>query len=146
MNENRYAPPVAAVADVADEIHRPRPRQVVWAVRLLWATLILWVLQMGFDFVRAPPVAIAGVVLPTSFMVAFAGYVNICIYRGRNWARILTLLLTILSTALVLFGPSDPTDSTLERVFTAVNTTSDVVCMYLLFTSPGSTWFKRRAR
>ena len=147
MTDERYAPPIATVSDIADELPLPRPTQVVWAVRLLWATLILWVLQFWSDMESTPSVAaVVPVLVVESFMVAFAGYVNICIYRGRNWARILTLVLTILSTALVIFGPNDPTASTLEHVFAVVNSTSDVVCIYLLFASPGAGWFKKRMR
>lgn len=146
MNDDHYAPPVAIVSDVTDEIDRPRPRQVTWAICLLWATLILWVHEVGFGAVRAPASAAAVQVLLTSLTVALAAYVYLSIYRGRNWARILILILTILSTAAVLFGPTYSTDSTLERVLTAVKATSDVICMYLLFASPGSTWFRRRAR
>jgi hypothetical protein len=146
MNENHYAPPIAVVADITDEMSRPRPGQVIWAVRLLWATMIVWVLQDAFSVRSSPASVIAVHVVLTGVTVAIAGFVYSRIHRGYGWARNLMLVWTVPSTAAILFAPSYSTDSTLDRVLTAVKETSDVVCMYLLFASPGSVWFKMRAR
>ena len=146
MNENHYAPPTAVVADITDEVHRPRPGQVIWAVRLLWASMIVWVIQDAFSVRTSPASVIAVHVALTSLTVAIAGFVYSRIYRGNGWARKLMLVWTVLSTAAVLFVPSYSTDSTVDRVLTGLKETSDLVCMYLLFVSPGSRWFKRRER
>ncbi len=124
----------------------PRPMQVVWAVRLLWATTICSIPQVYLEAMRAPSkgALISGLVAEV-LLTAFACYLYVCIHRGKNWARIVTLIFTLLGTALVVFGPDVPGLSVFERIFTAVSTTSDIVCMYLLFASPGSAWFRKRS-
>ena len=145
MSNNRYAPPVAVVREVADEEVRPRPMQVVWAVRLLWATTICSIPQFYMEAVRAPSTGamVVGLVVEGLF-TAFGCYLYVCIHRGKNWARIVTLIFTVLSTVMVLFAPDVPGPSAYERIFTVINTASDIACMYLLFAPPGSAWFRRR--
>lgn len=136
MNNHRYAPPVAEVDDIADNARSPRPTQVVWAVRLLWATTLLSIPEFYFEAVRARSIGamVTGFAIE-AVMTAFACYLYVSIYRGKNWARIVTLIFTVLSTAMVIFGPALPNRSGYEQLLTWLNTVSDVVCMGLLFTS-----------
>ena len=64
MSNNRYAPPVAAVGDIAEE-RPPRPLQVTWAVRLLWATTICSLPQLYASAVHAP--STAGLIVTLAF-------------------------------------------------------------------------------
>jgi hypothetical protein len=145
MINNRYAPPEAVVGEVADEIRIIPPTPVVWAVRLLWATTLFAIPQFYFSATRAPSATALIVALVFEAVVtAFACYLYVCIYRGRNWARIVTLIFTVLSTVLVVFGPTLPSSSSFERIVSVLNTVSDIVCMYLVFAPPGSAWFRSR--
>jgi len=146
MNNNRYAPPAAEVGDMDDEARPPRPMQVVWAVRLLWATTLLSIPEFYFEAMRArSTVAMFTGLFLESAMTAFGCYLYVSIYQGRNWARVVTLIFTVLGTAMVVFGPALPNRLSHEQLFMWVNTVSDIVCMVLLFTSPGSRWFKNPA-
>ena len=146
MNNNRYAPPVADVGDIADEARAPRPMQVVWAVRLLWASAVFSIPELYFEAARARSAGamIAGLVFE-AVVTAVACYLYVCIYRGKNWARIVTLIFTGISTAMVVFGPALPSRTSFDHFFTWLNTVTDIACMCLLFTSAGSRWFKSRA-
>ena len=146
MNDSRYAPPVAEVVDIADEARAPRPMQVVWAVRLLWASTVFSIPEFYFEASRARSAGalLAGWVFEAG-MTAFACYLYVCIHRGKNWARIVTLIFAVLSTTMVVFGPTLPGRSSLDHVFTWLNTGTDIACMCLLFTPAGSRWFKGQA-
>ncbi len=146
MNNNRYAPPIADVGDIADDARASRPLQVVWAVRLLWATTLFSIPEFYLEATRARSAGamITGLVVE-AVVTAFAFFLYMSIYRGKNWARIVTLIFTILSTAMFLFGPALPNRSSYEQVLTWLNTVSDILCMGLLFTPASSRWFKNRA-
>jgi len=145
MTDNPYAPPVAIVGDMADAAALPRPRQVRWAVRLLWASTVLALPEALVDAARAPTLThLIGGLLVEALMLAFACWLYVCVNRGRNWARIVLLLLTLLGTGVVVFAPLSRGTTTFEQVFTWLNTACDVVCMGLLFSPPASAWFRRR--
>ena len=146
MNTNRYAPPFANVDEPSDEPRAPRPMQVVWALRLLWASTVLSIPETWFEATHAPstPALIVGVALE-AIMIAIACYLFVCIHRGRNWARIVTLIFTVLSTAVVVFGPPLPDRSTLDQACVWINTVSDIVSMGLLFMPASSSWFRKQA-
>jgi hypothetical protein len=147
MDSNRYAPPVAVVGEPPEEAPAPRPKPVVWAVRLLWATLLLSLVQLYIEAMGATSVhAMLAGLIGSAIGIAIACVLNVCIGRGRNWARLVTLGFTLLSTAVVAFGPGLARPSAFERVFIPLNTVSDIVCICLLFTPAASQWFRRRIR
>ncbi len=117
----------------------------MWSVRLLWASTLLSIPSFCLEVMRAPSLAamVGGLVVQVP-ATAFACYLYVCIRKGRNWARVVTLLFTLLSVGLLLLMPSMPGTTTYEKVFGWANAASDVVCMVLLFTPSGSAWFRRR--
>ena len=146
MTNYRFAPPVAIVGDVAEAAPLPRPAQVRWAVRLLWASMVLALPEAIVEEARAPTMAhLVGGLLIEAVMLLFACWLYVCVTRGRNWARIVLLLLTLLSTGMVVLVPLARGATPLEQVYTWLNTVCDVVCMGLLFSPPASAWFRRRA-
>jgi hypothetical protein len=61
---------------------------------------------------------------------------------GRNWARIVMLVLTVLGVgSMLLSGDETPP---LMRAVSVVDTIIDVTAMVLLFRMPGSAWFAAR--
>lgn len=75
-------------------------------------------------------------------MCIFSACVNVMVYRGKNWARLVILFSLVLS-ALMLYSPSG--DSTaIERALEVLLFVLDAVTVYLLFREPGSLWFKHR--
>lgn len=124
-----------------------RPSQVVLAMKLAFVGAVVGLIatSMSWDYYSA-------LVGPTWFVVhqALALIVTIWIYYkmyvGRNWARILYLLLSlagILSysnwTVRALFASAPP----IARISTIVNIGVNIAILWLVFTVPGSKWFKR---
>ena len=63
--------------------------------------------------------------------------------NGRNWARIIMLLLTGLGVFSMLLG-GDNTPS-LVRTISVIDTVIDITAMVLIFRTPGSAWFASKA-
>ena len=143
----RYAPPGTEVADPAQIPALPaRPRQVQIAVALLWLSLALGIPEAALG-TRQPDEGGMGVVLMVIMLLIFGlvGFLNVKVYQGRNWARIVMLLLTVLSV-LVMLIPSDESQAQgpLLQGLYLFDVLIEVVAMYLVFSKPGSLWFKRR--
>jgi hypothetical protein len=142
---NPYAPPLAAVADPISPAPLHRPRQVVVATWLLWAALALgiakWMLEWGSVDSALPlhiamPAAVAGFAIRAWLMTK--------IDAGRNWARVTFLVLSLwgfvafLATASRVFARS-PTSAILKvSIYVLL-----LAAFSLIFTRPGSEWFKR---
>jgi len=145
MNDNRFAPPEAAVADVPAVPAEPPPAKVVLAVRLLWAGWVASVVLICLH--RSGLVAAVAVVafaLELLYMV-FAGYLNFCIGRGRNWARITSLVLAGVGLVSVAFVPDPLGKGVAEHVLNGVGWVCEVVGLALLFAPTASAWFKRQS-
>ncbi len=143
----RYAPPGTEVADPALVPALPaRPRQVQVAVALLWLSLVLGIPEAVLG-TRQPDEGGMGAVLMVIMLLIFGlvGFLNVKVYQGRNWARIVVLLLTVLSVLVMLF-PSDESQAqgpVLQGLY-LFDVLIEVVAMYLVFSKSGSLWFKRR--
>jgi len=113
---------------------------------MLWASVLLSIPSMYLAAGRAPSKAILVAELVFElFMTAIAVWLLVYLGRGRNWARIVMLILTMLSAAAMVFEPAlQP--PTIETVCAQVNTVVDVVCLVLLFRPSSSAWFARRGR
>ena len=147
MDNDRYAPPTARVADTPPRDPASRPRQVTLAVRLLWASLLLALPSFYIAMDHAPEDASNGVIIVVQIiLMALAGYLNLCIGQGRNWARIVALILTVLSLLMVFFLPTPPDETVIEQLINGVSSVLDVVAMVLIFTQPGASWFNGAAR
>jgi hypothetical protein len=147
MERNPYAPPVSTVADSA-EIRGERPKEVTLAVKLLWTSLLLGVAGMFLQPLNATaPAQWIGVIIGAGAVFAIWAWIVSKIAKGRNWARVLFLVLVILGlvvTVLVM-----PTAMAIYRarplngVISLINVVIEVVTMYLLLTAPARAWFKQ---
>jgi peptidoglycan/LPS O-acetylase OafA/YrhL len=141
--DNRYTPPAATVADIPPSDRGPRPDRVRTAVALLWASLGLGVATWVLGMVRDPETHFSVfIVVFTLLLLVFGAWVNAMVYWGKNWARILTLVLTLLSLLFVFVPVEGSTTSPIEDVITFVDLALCIAAVYLLFTRPGSLWFK----
>jgi len=83
--------------------------------------------------------AAPGIVLYMAFLTA----ANVAMWRGRNWARIVFLIFSILSVLTFVQVLGQGVQATLtELVLFVVSTVLDVMVSYLLFTKPGALWFR----
>jgi hypothetical protein len=64
--------------------------------------------------------------------------------RGRNWARIVLLVLVLISFLSFLGTMGEMlSHPAIEIVLNVVTLAIDAVAVYLVFTKPGALWFRR---
>lgn len=144
MNEP-YAPPTATVADPALAVPAA-PRQVSLALRLLWVSLLLGVPLLVMSTQRLPEGgATVFTVVFQLLIFALVAWLYVCIARRRQWARIVTLLLTLLGLVFMVWAPTPDDTSVVERLIAGLSTVLDLAAMVLLFGAPASRWFRAEA-
>ncbi len=146
MANNPYDPPRAPVSD------SPRrgepPKQVIWSVWLMRLSLVI-----GYSSLFLVPDMTAQMgAVPAETRSASIGFFFIAlaltalvylwliqnVKTGRNWARVIMLLLTGLGVFSLLIGAEAPP---LVRTISVVDTIIDITAMVLIFRAPGSAWF-----
>jgi hypothetical protein len=146
VRDPRYAPPSTEVADPPVVPVLPsRPRQVQVAAALLWLSLILGIPE-GMLSVRQFDEAGMGAAFAVVMLPLFGlfGFVTVKIYQGMNWARIVMLVLTALSVLMMLFPSTESrAEGPLLQGLYLLDVLIEVVAMYLVFSKPGSLWFRR---
>jgi len=157
LHTSPYAPPRAQVADI--EPGGPpmaRPPQVTRAVKCLWAVFAIGVVFTVWTLAK-PSAQYLRTVGPASqsnyWLVSLGVYtliflLSIWLYRaigrGRNWARILFLILSglsLLSLPLIFFSVKAGTQSLIEGLVSIVNLGISFYACYLLLTAPAREWF-----
>ena len=147
MSHNPYAPPSASVADPVPQAIE-RPREVLIAVRLLWATLALAAVGIFFTPSQA---ALAGlwtyVVIALAVVGVLWAWVIYKIYQGANWARVLFVVLVGLGILFLLISwrtyvatfrasPMAAADSITQTVL-------EIIAAVMLFSQNSNAWFAR---
>lgn len=146
MSDNPYAPPKSEV-EVAEreEVTAERPRQIVWAVQLAAFNYALGLLCLVFawDFF-ARMQSMASMIGSQAFTLVIVFWLYYKIFQGRNWARIVWLVFSLLGLAMMPFtyklldaGPP------VLKVQMLLGLGITLVIMWLLFFSPGKLWFRR---
>lgn len=146
VERNRYAPPGSDVADAPASGRSPmaRPRTVTVAVLFMVASLVVSLLvdtPVQVRAVRAGEQPVFTLVILVVFDV-FAAWLIARVHAGRNWARIVSLALLAIGLAVAWAEPSLAGDTAIQVVAAVVTTVLDAVGMVLLFTRPGSAWFR----
>lgn len=150
MERNPYAPPVSPVADPT-ELRGPRPKEVTRAVRLLWVSLVLSIAGLFMQPTRAASheeQVVVTTTLVVGGVIGFGlwGWVLLKIGAGRNWARIVFIVLTIIGLAITPFvmpySLSVYRTQPLSGVSAAANAILELAALYLLLTAPARAWFK----
>jgi hypothetical protein len=140
---NPYSPPKSGVEDAArGRLVAERPRQVVHATALLWLSLVFALVAFFLESRRNPD-DWATDLISLAIVLAISLTVNIALWRGRNWSRWLTLVFTALSFLIVPTWFVEPTAlPPLELTFNGIAVVLDLVVLYLVFTEPGSLFFR----
>ncbi len=144
MNRNPYAPPGATVADGDQEPAREQPLAIRRAVVLMWASLSLNILILVIDWrfqISQTPVLV--LLVSQAFGIGLAVWLIVKITAGRNWARIVYLVL--LALGLIFIVP-EILDSASRAAHVAglrmIELGMDFATMYLVF-FPGRDWFRK---
>jgi hypothetical protein len=148
MADNPYIPPKSDVRDVGpDRLLAERPRQVVHATLLLWISFVLAVPVSYWEYRRAPEDTAAAVLIFIALVLVLVIAVNIGVWRGRNWARVVFLAFLVLSIVIFL-GTLGKTleHPVIEIVLNVIGLAIDGIVAYLLLTKPGSLWFRSTGR
>lgn len=144
MTHNPYSAPRSAVTD-SPPPPMGRPRIVGIAVALLWTEVALGLLDSLLDWKQVTTGEAAPVVLIVDVVfVGLSVLINIMIWRGRNWARIVALVLTMLG--VVSLAPvigAEFARAPFVTVLVMIELLLDAIALYLVFV-PGRQWFARR--
>jgi len=154
---NPYAPPAATVSDVeAPAAPRARPRSVTLGIAVLWANAALALLYNGL-FLRTrvpdlPSPMFAAILLVYALLgVGIAAWVSIKLARGRNWMRM--LLLVVMLIALLSLTVLLRNWAIVQRLYanapalgalSGLRLILDIVLLALLFTPTANAWFRPR--
>jgi hypothetical protein len=145
MSSNPYSPPKAAVRDrPAVPVLLERPKHITVAIWLLWTSLAFGIPLGYFDYLRVEDEEYSALSLVMGGVFLVIGILlNIFITRRHNWARVVYVALVAISLAFVPFLVTEWVDHPFYEVALTVATiVLDVIVVYLLFTKPGSLWFR----
>jgi hypothetical protein len=137
--DDPHSPPEAAVGGHGPvRVLGTRPPQIVQAIALLWISTMLGF----FSSVSENDESWATLIVAALVMLAVTVVLSVGLWRGRNWGRLVYLILVALSFAefLSLWGISETPK--VEVALEAVSFVADAGSFFLLFTQPGSLWFR----
>ena len=148
MSNNPYAPPNSRVEDVqVTSLPRTRPPQILLAIRLAAIGYVLGLVSivLSWDYYSTLQ-STAALVGNQLFTAAIMFWIYYKIYVGRNWARIVLLVFSVIGTAMMfssmvmnvlLAAPM------IAKVQMAIGLLINVTVLWLLFVSPGRHWFSK---
>ena len=150
MARNPYEPPGSPVSE-STRRGEP-PKQVIWSVWMMRISVVigyasLFLVQDLTAALGDVPAETRSASMVFFFIVlALTAVVYLwliqCVKDGRNWARIVMLLLTVLGVLSMLMGADE--GPAVIHVISVVDTFIDITAMVLLFRAPASDWFTSR--
>ena len=153
IDTSPYAPPKSAVADAQVAAPTETPWQVKRAVKCLWFVfgfgmlIALWSIvgPKGMQTVgprMGPGPFFMGMMYVIIFLISYWLYSAIA--KGRNWARILYLVLTVFGALYIpfmIYAIMIGTQPMLEGIGGLINNAIGFYVFYLLVTRPAREWF-----
>jgi hypothetical protein len=126
-----------------------KPRAVALAVYLLWGSLAVGLAKIPLDFPSLAAIPSPAIVWSAiAIVLALYGFLFLKIASGRNWARITFLVFFLLG--LILAWPTLSSEFARAPAVGVLSIAQGIMqgyAIFLLFTSPGKTWFqKEKAR
>jgi hypothetical protein len=115
-----------------------RPHQIVQAIALLWISTTLGF----FSSVSENDESWAKLIVAALVMLAVTVVLSVGLWRGRNWGRMVYLILVALSFTAFLASWGVAERPAVEVALEAVSFVADAGGFFLLFTQPGSLWFR----
>jgi hypothetical protein len=151
MNENRYAPPNAPVADIDQAASLERPKVVKIGAWMMWSEVVFGVPGVVFAMLNLPAklatgvahvTVIVGLVVVLGF-IALGAWFTWMAYQGRNWARIVQLVFMILG---LLSGwwtlKASFAKSTYDGVVSVIQYVLNTAGVVLLFVPSANAWYR----
>lgn len=123
-----------------------KPMQVRCAVGLFYLALLLSLIQpfiVSSAMARPPAAIVLAMAIAAVMTVFLIEFVSI----GRNWARVTYLVLTVLSLPWSLLYLQDRLmHSPLAATSIVVQLAAHAAGLWLVFSAPGSVWFRMREK
>jgi hypothetical protein len=119
---------------------RQRPPQILHAIALLWISTSLGATAAVLGVQRAGG-AWDAIAVTVGLMLIIMSVLSVMVWRGRNWARILYVVLVATSLASFLAAWGVAERPPFEVALEAVSYVADAGSFFLMFTAPGSSWF-----
>jgi hypothetical protein len=139
VTHNPYRPPEADIGDGGPaRLPSVRPHQIGQAIALLWISASL---GLSAGFLEAA-MDRAALVVGVLMMLALTVVLSVAIWRGRHWSRVLYLVLVAASLAQFLSSWGTVERLPVSIALEAVSFVADAGSFVLLFTKPGSLWFR----
>jgi hypothetical protein len=148
---NPYSPPKSTVADAEDRINAgEKPRNVKIAMLLLWASFGLGLLGSVIKVVKGeyPPVLSLPVAIVIYSLAQLpAVWFNLQLGAGRNWARIVWLILFGVGALISVLAFRVVADSIKGDVMRlGIQTVMGLAITGLLLTPSAARWYKGEKR
>lgn len=120
-----------------------RPKDVKLSVRLMWLSLVLMLVTAPF----AATIKTAGAAIAsTGVTVIFLAFLFYMVWRGRNWARIIFLVMFLFGLIpVVLYSMHSLTTAPLLVASSMIQTMLQAAATYMLFTAAAKPWFQKKA-
>ena len=123
-----------------EELHS----KVAIAVSLLWGSLIFAGGALWVEFKLSNRTPTVATVTTCASILAVYLTLTINIFRGRNWARVAYLILTIIGLPInVAIIAADVSNNPIIGLLTFMSVALPMPALWLLFTEPGKNWFQR---
>jgi hypothetical protein len=125
-------------------VHAAKPAAIGRACGLLWASLLVGVLKTAMDWthLRSQSRDAFNVLVTIVFVFALTGFFIWKIGQGKNWARIVFLVLWLIGAVpFVVIVRSDFARSPASASVSVIQVVLQVAALFLIFTNPGKEWF-----
>ena len=148
-NNNKYTPPVARVADPEPEMLTERPRQISTAVWLLWISFAIGSLNRDLIYpliIGTHSLSLIATVIGSSITILVTIWISRKLLLGRNWMRITLLIAFAIGLLLMPFNMKMLFHGSTELLIVyVVQGVIQAISLWLLFTKPGSDWFRKKS-
>jgi hypothetical protein len=155
MNDNPYAPPRAAVNDVEPAGSPERPRIVVLAVRMLWASFVLILPESIYEILNPDPELTPGEsifisLFAAGIIFAITFWLNTAAWNGKGYARWVMVALTLVGYAsLVWLNQLDPAALESPWYIASIDVVSTILGLGgngMLFAPSANAWYREMKR
>ena len=153
MNDTRYAPPTAAVADQEPEARLERPPIVVLAVRMLWAGFAVSFVTAIYGLFNLPDnvpktIVVGATLLGLAISATVSFVVFSAAWRGRNWARwfIGSLIVLAIGGVALLWSRYPPVASIPWQTTASfiVRMALYISAVMMLFSPVANAWYREK--